>query len=325
MYPLTLLTDGKIYLISTPSLSSTHEFIQKYVKPAESMDQLIKFTIYDNPLLTKEKIQKVINNYPLKEKDPQFRREYLCEIVDASENAVIPKFSLFEHKITGVQNRPVFYDRYVAADIGFRDLTVFLFAYYDYEKQIIVVEDELVIHGADNLITHVIANKIHEKEKELYWDNRVNEVKPATLRVMDNDLKLINELQLLHGLNFTATEKTNKEIYINMLRMDITREKIMIHPRCVHLLYHLRSASWNKKRTDFERLPDIKDNTLKGGHADALDACIYLIRNVMRSKNPFPAGWGQLQGESVFSSNPNRLNSELKNTFKSVLNMKTRN
>jgi hypothetical protein len=38
---------------------------------------------------------------------------------------------------------------------------------------------------------------------------------------------------------------------------------------------------WNKARTSFERLREY-------GHADALDALIYLHRNVDRYSNPYP-------------------------------------
>ena len=57
--------------------------------------------------------------------------------------------------------------------------------------------------------------------------------------------------------------------------------KLRIDPSCAMLIGTLRTAVWNKARTSFERLREY-------GHADALDALIYLHRNVDRYSNPYP-------------------------------------
>ena len=109
---------------------------------------------------------------------------------------------------------------------------------------------------------------------------------PPYMRVADNDLKLINDLQQEHGLLFFPTKKDNREAALNKLRVWISDDKIRIHPRCKNLIYHLKSAQWNKGRTDFLRLKDDVATGLFGGHCDGLPALMYLVRNIQSQKKP---------------------------------------
>ena len=64
----------------------------------------------------------------------------------------------------------------------------------------------------------------------------------------------------------------------------------------------MKFAEWNRHRTAFKNLKDSPTGQVKGGHADALAAIIYLHRNVIKSKNPYPHGYGDVSGSNVFSS-----------------------
>ena len=64
----------------------------EFVRPAYEQNELIKYTIYDNPMFTEKIINETINDYPMGVDDPQFRREYLCESASDSEIVVIPEF-----------------------------------------------------------------------------------------------------------------------------------------------------------------------------------------------------------------------------------------
>ena len=320
--PTTDTTGGKIILASTPSKTSAHEFITEFVKPGLADNKIKVFTIDDNPMLTEAKKISIMNRFPLKDQDPGYLREYKCQIINDSTDLVVPGFDKIIDDVVGIHKRPPYFDWYVSGDIGFRDLTIFLFGYYDFLEATLVIEDELVVTGAENLITKVMAKKIQDKERELYSDPNSGELIKPALRVMDNDLKLINELQLLHDLTFLATEKTNKEVYINQLRMQLVQNQIKIHPKCKHLLYHIENACWDKHRKEFLRLPDTADFSIRGGHADGLDALIYMVRNVIKSKNPYPKGWNQLSGNNVYQSRFEKPGTELTETVKKMLNIR---
>jgi hypothetical protein len=123
-----------------------------------------------------------------------------------------------------------------------------------------------------------------------------------------------------------ATAKDNKEAQINELKIRVKQNKIFIHPRCENLLYHLKSAKWKLKRDGtrdgFERLKDVKEKNLRGGHADLLDALIYLVRNVSTLKNPYPIDYFELKGENVFNQGIRKADETMLNIFKSIMNIK---
>jgi hypothetical protein len=283
--PTTVTTDGRGLLASTPDPDDPeHHFIKLFVEPAKSEGRLFQYTIYDNPLLDDAKTQAIINQYPGGIKNPKFRAEYLCEIVRNYENTVIPEFDDATEKIivTDKYVRPPYYDTYESMDIGGKDFTVILFAYYDFIKNTIVIENEFVMKEKQN--SERIKKAIKQAEEQLWQE------KPVYLRFADNNnIILLNDLTL-HGLTFIPTRKDNKEAAINDVRIRIMNHQLIIHPRCKTLIYHLKYGMWarggdtSKGYKTFARSAD-------GGHFDALDALIYLVRNVIVGKNPYPKGY----------------------------------
>jgi hypothetical protein len=287
--PTTDTTDGKIILASTPSKESNHQFITHFVNPAEARGELIKYTIYDNTSLTPEKINKIISRYAGGTSNREFQREYLCVIVIDEGRAVIPEFTTVQSRIVVPWEKPARYDCYVSMDIGFKDFTIVLFAYYDFFKAKLVICDELVLNGPD-LLTPNLAKLVKEKEKENFTDPVTKEVfKPK--RVSDNNnLILLNDLNLLHSIQFLPTAKDNKEAAINRFRDLILREQIIITPNCTNAIAHFKHATWNKKRTEFDRAKGF-------GHYDGVDSAIYLVRNVNFNKNPYSNHFGKSPDE----------------------------
>lgn len=331
--PTLLTTGGKIIMISTPSKNSDHEFIQKYVLPLKNANELLILNIHDNPMLTPEIIEELKKDYPTGENDPHYRREYLCEIIRDHDVVVIPEFTPeLENKIVRVWDRPPFYDTYTSGDVGFRHLTVYLFGYWDFKKAKIVIEDELVMNGPE-MTTEKLATEIRKKELlnfNFTDDDGTKQPKHTYLRVMDNNLIMLNDLNRLHNFSFIATDKDNKEAQVNHVRMMIAGEQIIIHPRCKHLIYHLKGASWKTGATVnkvFAELSDTEDYSVRGGHADALDALIYLVRNVVKTKNPYPDNYGLASNQDVFYGYHQlkaleEKNQELSSTIKALINIK---
>jgi hypothetical protein len=76
LQPTTLTTRGKIVLISTPASTMDHPFVD-YMHKAQYMGTFIRKTIYDNPRLTPQDIQKMADIVGGVDSN-QFRREYMC-------------------------------------------------------------------------------------------------------------------------------------------------------------------------------------------------------------------------------------------------------
>jgi len=292
LIPTTMLTRGKIILSSTSPKEATHDFA-KYMETAEIKGTLIRSTIFDalddnegleNPRFTEEIVNEIIEAYPSGIADDEFRREYMCEILQNGDNSVIPEFTNeLEAEIVKEWPKPTFCDKYVSMDIGFRDLTVVLFAYYDFENAVAVIEDELTMNGK-KMTTKRLAEDIILKERHLWTDKLTLEVQKPYMRVSDNNLIVINDLQRLHGITFLPTQKDNKESAVNNTRIMIGGYQVYINPRCTTLISHLKHATWSKSRDKFTRSPDM-------GHYDAVDALVYLLRNIDKNKNPFPKGY----------------------------------
>lgn len=316
LLPLTLNTRGRVILSSTTSTDPDHEF-NNYMDAAEIKGDMIRKTILDAvedhkasayPRITEELVSEIVASYPKGMNDQQFRTEFLCEKVFNSTDSVLPEFSQeVQDECISQWPRPMFYDRYTAMDIGVKDMTVALFAYWDYDNAVLVVEDELVMQGGD-MTTSRLAEKIKEKESTNWKNLATNEVPDMYRRVSDNNLIVIQDLSIDYDLSFIPTEKHDKASWMSELRRMIESHQIIINPRCKTLITHMRSASWDKQHKDFKRHSD-------GHHYDAVAALLYLSRNIDKSKSPYPAGYRyQSLGrpENVFI-NPNNTEQEYTN------------
>jgi hypothetical protein len=287
LIPTTMNTKGKILLLSTPPKDPEHDFI-KFVEEADLKDGLIKKTIYDNPRIKPEEIESIIAAYPKGKDDPDFQREYLCKITRDASLMIVPEFTdEVQKEIVKEWPKPPYYECYESMDIGFHDMTVVLFAYYDFRAAKIVVEDELIMQGSD---IHIPKLVVRIKEKEIAnWTNvMINEITKPKLRISDINYIVTQEIARASGdeIYFQATRKDDKEAAINNVRVLIETKKIIINPRCQTLIKHIKNAKWSgrKERKEFARGAD-------GSHFDALDALIYLCRNIDYSHNPYPSSY----------------------------------
>lgn len=295
LVPTTTTTRGKIILSSTPPKKYDHEF-RDYMEKAESQGNFLKKTIYDGlgGRITQQMIDEIIEEYGGVQ-SIEFRREFLCEVIKDEEISVIPEFDDGAIKdLVKTWIKPDRYDAYVSGDIGGRDFTVFLFGYWDFRAAKLIIEDEVVMRGS-NVTTDNMAKGINEAELRL-WHG-----KPPYMRVCDNDLIVINNLREQNKLLFLKTEKTEKRSVINNLRILVKEKRLIIHPKCNTLIQHLKYATWNKKGDKFNRSGE-------HGHYDALDSCLYMLRNVQQFKNPYPSNYGHGSGDTWWEGIGNKPN-----------------
>lgn len=294
--PITLM-------ITTPPITYDHEF-NDYWDKAELEGRFILRTIYDCPRLTPARIQQIIDNYPGGKENVAFRREEMCERIPDLASLVVPEATNERmEEIIGTWESPPFAKKYTSADFGVMVFNAFVFGYYDFLNNMIVIEDELALKGQDVTIP-MMANHVKVKENALWKKEK------PTMRVCDNNLQIIIEFNLTHSLPFTATEKHDKPSAIAKIRNVVIEKRIRIHPRCVHLISHLKNATWNKQRTDFKKTKD--------HHYDMLDALIYLVRNIDFNSNPYPAGWTNQLG---MMQSPKAKNQELTSFQKTIKSM----
>lgn len=318
LLPTTLITNGKVLLAGTPPPESDHDFI-KFIEEADLRGSLVKKTVYDNPRISKEQLEELIKELGGLESDAA-KRELLCAIVKDSNTAVIPEMTdELAKKIVKEWPKPPFFDAYVALDLGFVDLTVAVFGYYDFRAAKIIIEDELVVKGVDMHLPS-FTEKIQEIETRLWCNPLTNEMKNVK-RVSDINYIVMKEISRASGgqVVFEPTKKDDNEAAINKMRVMLNCEQIIIHPKCVTLIRHLKNVKWKSltNKNVFARSPD-------DGHYDAVEALKYLVRSVNLNKNPYPAHYN-VNMKDLHVQNPEKFyENDSVNIYKRIFNIRKR-
>lgn len=277
LFPAVWDSHGEMVLSGTPPVVPSAEHpVVRYVETAKQTNSFFHGTVYDAGY-TEEDIQVAMREVGINGKDSaRFRREFMAEFVKDDSAVVIPEFNESIH--VKATERPRYYDwlfKAVGADLGVVDNTACLFAYYDFPKAKIVIQDEFLLSG-DKVRTDILAGEIKTREQVLGWQPfRVS-------RWSDNtNLMLINDLTSIHGLGISPTDKEAKAEMVNKVRILFQQNRIEISPNCKKLIATLNSAFWDKDKKDFGRTKNL-------GHMDLLDALVYLVRNINMSTNPLP-------------------------------------
>lgn len=277
--PMTIDTNGKTIIASTPPRSPAHPAI-KLMEQCQTSGDYCHRTIFDCPRLSKNQVDNFIRKQAagrtIEEftSSTTFRREYLAEIVIDESSAVIPEFTA-EKEAELVRDFRVsdYADRYTSLDVGWKDGMAAVFAVWDANDACLYIQDEYLQF---KITTGTLAASVREIERQLWYPF------PPYLRIADNDLLLIHDLSSDHGLTFIPTAKDDKELQVNALRQMVAANKVVIHPRCKKLIRQLHSTVWNKARSSYERNAE--------GHGDLVDALVYLVRNIRRSRLQTPPG-----------------------------------
>lgn len=293
--------EARTVLISTPPSEGQDHFFCELSDKLELIGSYIKLTI-DESGLPQEQIDQLAKDLGGRE-SIAFRRECLCERIIDTEKAIVPEFKESLHVMT--TPRPAYrqyLQEYAGLDSGVRDKTVMIYGYYDFPRAKLVIEREAHMQGSEVTTANIFANA-DRIEKEQGYESQVR-------RIADNDnLILIQDLSSM-GKHWHPTDKDSLEAMVNELRLWFGRGAIEIHPSCKLLVGTLRSALWNKHRTEFSR-------TKLYGHADALSALMYLVRNINQSHNPIPVDYGvDLSNQFLpFRSNSSQAAVSLKHAF----------
>lgn len=284
----------EILLPTTPPEALDHFFWTLY-DLANLEGDVPVLTIDDNPLLKPSDVKRIELDMHGRE-STAFKREYLCARIPDGTRQLTPEFDKKLH--VAEWNRPAYFDflkKTSSLDSGVRDHTVQLYSAYDYPSAILHIEDELVL-SQNEVLTDTIYRRTVEQETELGY-------RDVDRWADNNNLILIQDLNQLgtkdeSGRYWSTTAKDAVEAGVNMVRRWLKEGRIRIHPRCRFLIGTLETALWNKTRTDFDRSKVF-------GHADALAALIYLIRNVNTAVDPIPLTF-QVDLENTFIRNPSK-------------------
>ena len=276
--PMVIATGGRILFGSTPPDSAGHDSVD-VIRRCEMADALVKkdINVTLDILYNQKQIDSFIHEAGGKDSTVA-RREYFCEIVTETDLAIFPACSeehMARNIIAPVPAPKYSPDLYVSMDIGFRDLTVIIFGYWDFLQAKLMIQEE-VVFPKNKASTDAIAEAVLRTEERL-WDGLV-----PKKRISDIDPRLIVDLKRISGIEFRATKKDNKEAQVNQTNLMFINSQIQIDPKCKVLIDHCKYGVWNEARTQYQR-------SNKMGHFDAVDALVYLVRNIDRSTRGMPS------------------------------------
>lgn len=247
-----------------------------------------------------------------------YRREYGCERISLADAVPLPQVT--QARIDGTDGKPALVQRLpppqgprewlCGQDVGGRHLTADLWGYYEPSTDAVHIVREW---AEANVGTKQIADALRSTEAALFGlrclqtqftdamrlaaqASTERERQQAYARVDTliaypdyfdrwsdpNNTIFLHDLDVDHGLHFYATRKDDKNAQLGELRREIEAGRIVIDAGCERLILTLRTARWKQsagKTPTWEYSQAI-------GHADLLDALLYLVRNVHR--RPYP-------------------------------------
>jgi len=295
-----MLTEPEAWLLmgSTPADTPGTYWTTHLVPEYRAAGRYAHRTIEDNPRLTEEQREAFIAKAGGRT-STTCRREYFAEHVIEESRAVCPEWQAVKAQRIGAWDhgsgevvdpvgihdeerlRPDFFDAYAGTDQGHVDLWAWLFGYYDFVRQKLVIEDEVVVRRSTS--TAVVA-RVQGTERRLGYRK--------TRRYGDMPAQMAADLTNDHGLTVQITAKDDARAAIAAARRWIQEGRVIIHPRCRYLLAQLDFGIWKTSGLDYERGDESDPDDLLG-HLDAWQALVYLIRNVNERRNPYPAHRGK--------------------------------
>ena len=301
------VVEGRKLIISgSPARTPAHPFTQ-VSREAEAKGNYAHYDIFQAEY-PPHVLQMIIDECG-GEESTTWKREYLALDVVDENYALVPEWRASFISPPVKDDKFQFYHKYVALDIGVRDLTVALFAHYDFLKATLYIHEEVVLSGPQ-MTTERLAQEIRATEAKTFGLDKNGNPMRVHKRVSDIDLLLLNDLRALHKLYFAPTDKGKLEEMVNEVRIWVNQGKVVVSPNCKQTIGCLAYGVWNEHRTDFERIPEY-------GHFDALAALMYMIRNVDQNVNPIPVTHGRDINHTFFTEDDlkNRKHETLKKAF----------
>lgn len=319
VYGPQLQTTGGVGLyLSSPPISPAHPFNER-CRAAMASGRYATDTFWSNPRIDHEAVihgecQRLCLTRDELLASTAFRREFLAEDVTEETRAAVPAWTVERAKHLTVEvERAPFYDGYSSLDIGYSpDPSFVLVGWHDVANNRLVVEYEhelrngtvaMLAQGMKELETaswgaskydgtlKALETELSELPEFLRRRVHANAPRQPYLRVGDNDLLVLSELAVVHGLAVFPTRKDDKPLAVDFLNQLVIAGRLAIHPRCTRTLEQLFTTVWNKTRTGWERTA--KD------HGEAIDCLTYLARNVRWNHDCRPrvpvVSWGEQQ------------------------------
>lgn len=218
----------------------------------------------------------------------EWQREALAMDVVDEERAVVAEFTRYEAQNFRDVERPQYFYPIVVMDVGHSPSLTFVgLGYYDFEKDIVVIERELEIA---KVLTDDLAAQGMQMEHELWGEHFAamrdelpfrDDLHSVQVRASDVAPILLGDLEARYGWVWGTVRKDDNEAAIQAMRVRAKRGGYAISSQCPRLRAHLKAGIWNKARSGYEFMDGF-------GHFDGVDMLKYFTRAVDTETNPWP-------------------------------------
>lgn len=278
----TTIKNFKIIYAGTPPDCMDGYFIQSIYPKLLSRKVLVSIDIDQNPLLTENMIQRIVDFYPLGRDDPNFRREHKLELIPNNNQRVTPEFNESIHVYNYIKDKcesfgdykiPQLYQYFISIDTGTVDNTAMLVGYLDHNNHKLIIEKEFVKNNIN--LTNISEEYYCLKNEFTQFFYSGEEGLKTIIDAFEGEKK---ELREIHGIQHFNPRKGKVEDNIAHLRSALENNKIEINNNCVRLIWELNNCVW-KQNTSTSDLKAIERN-VKQKHGDAIMALTYMLRAV---------------------------------------------
>ena len=225
-------------LPSTPPESPDHPFVD-LLSEAESENAYYRATTLDAPHLTEEMLAEAIADAGGVD-SIDWKREGLGQIIVDPQRMVCPEWTEAEQVIVAEHERPTHFVPFVVGDLGYEDLTVFAFGYYDFVNDLDIIEQELVLQRtrSDEITTAVLqtCQSLWGRSAEYHYID----APPITRADLSRE-----------GIQWLLPRKDEKAASVNVFRKRVREERLRINPKCVTIISHCKYGRWDNACKDW--------------------------------------------------------------------------
>lgn len=277
-YPQATLTNAKKIFSCTPPPNVDAYYITNIHPKLVARNTLISLTIYENPLVTPRDIEQIEEQMGGKD-SPEFRRQYMCELIPSNSRRLTPEFDedihVYEERAKAIEYGdgfiPQFYQYYICNDTGTVDNNAVLVGYLDHHNQQLVIEEESV---RNNVNLTEIAQELKEfKDKYMEYAYHPDKGMKTIIDAFTLERK---ELREIHGIQHVSPIKGKVEDNIAHLRSALQNNKIQISFKCERLIWELKNCVWKISTSDNKQIERNEEQK----HGDAIMALTYMLRAV---------------------------------------------
>lgn len=279
--------DPVLLVASTPADDMEHPFPQ-IADQARAKGAYFHATVYDCDHLSERDIADAIEEAG-GEDTVAWQVEGLAQRVRDPERVVLPEFGA---DCIGEAERPEWFLPCIIGDLGFTDMSVIAFGFYDFEADRYVIEDEV---AGQRMTSDVLDAAIEETTRRLWGSKAVHRRRIDGTARERADLSRAEWQDQGNGADATWTAvsrdggdgKGRMRALANRARVLCKRGQILVHPRCETIIAHAQGAKWDRARKSFLRVTDEDEEPLH--HYDGAAALLYFLRDCDATTNPAPA------------------------------------